>query len=627
MLKRLRVVLLAALVAAATSITLDGQFKGTFPPDWTFTGSALSGTQQIGQAAWRAENGEIIGTPKAPAGGWLLLADAYQDLQFSASFRCASSGCVVGVLFRAEKTADGFKGLFAPVAGPDRGGVPVTLDPQGRIIARATVEAPAGRGGGGGGRGGGGGGRGGGTASTFVSMFSSPSTAFREDDWNQLDFLVTDEMFRGTVNGGAGFGGAAPEGTGYGPVALFVGGTSEVRFKDVSVRDLRKRTLPAETVSPRFHMVRFEDFYTGWSAAAGDFNRDGIQDVTMGHRYYLGPSFTESYELYTGPVFNPGTEYSRAMVNYAFDVTGDGWDDILVVENRPPVLYVNPRGESRRWTRHEIFPQVTSESIMFTDVNGDGTPDAIFVGSGLIQWASVDRANPTGPWKVYAVSDKGPWGVHGIGAGDINGDGRVDIIAPHGWWEQPAAGATQVPWTFHQAAFGRNGNAGGNFGVYDVNGDGLPDIVTALQAHGFGLAWYEQKRDSSGKATWLEHVIMGGFADKNAGDVTFTQPHALDIADIDGDGIPDIVTGKRHWSHLDTYNDPDPHGAPVLYWYRTVRNPKAPGGAEFVPELIHNRSGVGSMVQIADMNGDGRPDVLAGTNRGGFVFLNSPRGR
>jgi hypothetical protein len=64
--------------------------------------------------------------------------------------------------------------------------------------------------------------------------------------------------------------------------------------------------------------------------------------------------------------------------------------------------------------------------------------------------------------------------------------------------------------------------------------------------------------------------------------------------------------------------------AGVIYWYRTVRNPKAPGGAEFVPELIHNRSGVGSMVQTADLNKDGAIDIMVGTDRGGCIFFGKP---
>ena len=116
---------------------------------------------------------------------------------------------------------------------------------------------------------------------------------------------------------------------------------------------------------------------------------------------------------------------------------------------------------------------------------------------------------------------------------------------------------------------------------------------------------------------------MGDFSTKNAGGVTFSQLHGATYADIDGDGLQDFITGKRFWSHLDTFIDPDPQGAPVLYVYRTVRNPKAPGGAEFVPELIHNRSGVGSHVAAADLNSDGSPEIITSTKRGTFIFWNN----
>ncbi len=376
--------------------------------------------------------------------------------------------------------------------------------------------------------------------------------------------LVDANVFRAGVNAPTGFSGQAIDadtGT-FGPIALYVGGTGEVRFKNLALKDLQRRVTPVEKSSPRFRVQHFEDFYYGWSAAAGDFNHDGVLDVTIGNRYYLGPAFTDSRELYLGQAFNPAKEYGPAMVNYAGDYTGDGWDDILVAESRAPALYVNPRGESRRWTRYTVFPEVISESITFTDVNNDGKADAVFAGSNKVQWATSDPANPTGPWKSYAVSEAGPWGasIHGIGAGDINGDGRVDLIAPHGWWEQPAGGATVTPWTFHQGAFGRAGNAGGNIEIYDVNGDKLPDVVTSLAAHGFGLAWYEQKRDAAGQISFVEHQIMGDFAAKNPGDVTFTELHALTMADVDGDGVKDIITGKRAWAHLDSYSDPDSHG-------------------------------------------------------------------
>jgi hypothetical protein len=637
-------VVLTAVAAAALSIGLSGQGTANFVPDWTFKGSALTGMQQVGQATWRAENGEIIGTPTSPEGGWLLLGKGYQDVQFATSYRCPA-GCTAGVMVRSEKVADRTKGVYTVLSGNERSTATVTVDAQGRIANREPLlrsggsqlrfappppppDAAGGRAGGAGRAGGGGrGGAGESAGSAFVSMFTPPDTSYRPNDWNRVDVLVDVDLFRSNVNGrGSAVAIDGTTGT-YGPVALHVAGTGEVRFKDVAIKDLARRITPAEQVGSRFRAQHFEDFYLGWSAAAGDFNHDGVLDVTMGNRYYMGPTFTESREVYAGQAFNPAKEYSPAMVNFAFDYTADGWDDILVVESRTPVLYVNPKGESRRWTRYAVFTTpVVSESIVFKDVNGDGKPDAVYSGGGTVQWVGVDPANPTGTWKTYAVSQPGvPASIHGIGAGDITGDGKVDIIAPHGWWEQPAAGATQAPWTFHQGAFGRNGNAGGNLEVYDVNGDKLPDIVTALAAHGFGLAWYEQKRDATGTISFVEHLIMNDFASKNAGGVTFTELHALTTADIDGDGIQDIITGKRHWAHLDSYTDQDAQGAPVLYWYRTVRNPKAAGGAEFVPELIHNRSGVGSMIQVSDLNKDGAIDIIAATNRGGHIFWNTPR--
>jgi hypothetical protein len=117
---------------------------------------------------------------------------------------------------------------------------------------------------------------------------------------------------------------------------------------------------------------------------------------------------------------------------------------------------------------------------------------------------------------------------------------------------------------------------------------------------------------------------MGHTAEESAGGVVFTEPHGTAVADVDGDGIPDFIVGKRYWSHLDDYFDPDPYGPAVLYWYRTVRDKSAPGGAKLVPELIHNRSGVGSDVLAKDLNGDGAIDIVTSTRSGTYIFWGTP---
>jgi FG-GAP-like repeat len=272
-------------------------------------------------------------------------------------------------------------------------------------------------------------------------------------------------------------------------------------------------------------------------------------------------------------------------------------------------------------------PIVQSEITLLRDIDGDGKPELIYTAEGYVRYAKPDPANPTGPWIVHSISERGSWPAHGLGVGDINGDGRMDIVDAYGWWEQPPPGSPEKPWAYHPEAFGRSvrSGAGGTvMGIYDVNGDGLTDVVTSLSAHGFGLAWYEQKRDSSGKISFVQHMIMDDYSTKNAGGVTFSELHGAAVADVDGDGIPDFIIGKRYWSHQDDFFDPDPYGPPVLYWYRTVRNPKAPGGAEFVPELIHNRSGVGSDVLAVDLNNDGAIDIVSSTDRGTIIFWGKP---
>jgi hypothetical protein len=637
-----------AVALLATPPSIGSAASKNFVPDVVFTGSSLTGWRPIGDAKWRAENGEIVGTPGAPAGGWLIADRSYQDVALYTSFRC-SAGCATGVLLRAERTADGgLKGIFTSLVAGDLAAYRVTLDANGKETSRERLRAagggqvrvapppppppPAGAPAAapGAGRGGPGGGRGfqplalpGGVESPIAR----PPTGLQENQWNDVELVLDANVLRPFLNDVGGIaGGVADEEFGrFGPVALFVGGTGEVRFKDVSFKDLQTRVAQPEQVSKRFRMQALNEFYYSWGPAVADINKDGSPDIVAGPYFYLGPDYNVAREIYMAQTIDASTRYFNG-VQFAYDFTGDGWPDVInSLFTQPTMLYVNPKGDSRRWDAYQVTDAISSEIALLRDTDADGRLEYIVKdGNNQIVSATPDPAKPTAPWIKRPLTERGPWTNHGMGLGDVNKDGRLDLLNGYGWFEQPPAGTTTT-WTYHPAAFGkqnRSSAGGAEMAVYDVNGDGLNDVVTSMQAHGWGLSWFEQKKAAGGAITFVEHRIMGDFSTKNAGNVTFSQPHGTAFADIDGDGTPDFITGKRFWSHLDTWIDPDPHGPPVLYVYRTVRNAKAPGGAEFVPELVHNRSGMGSLAAVADLNKDGAVEIITSTKRGTFIFWN-----
>ena len=398
--------------------------------------------------------------------------------------------------------------------------------------------------------------------------------------------------------------------------------------------------LAADPVLHTFQRLQLSDQFWSEGANFGDLNKDGVNDIVSGPYWWAGPDFKQRHEFYPakttfelalGPMTKitvPGFQgalgkdnaYSDNFFSYVHDFNGDGWGDILVLgfPGADASWYENPAKADATgpWKRHIVFDVVDNESPSWVNLVGDERPEILCNSGGFIGYIAPNWENPSAKWTFHPISPKGGWQrfTHGIGYGDVNGDGRTDILEKDGWWEQPASLAGNPVWKHHPQNFG---TGGAQMFAYDVNGDGLNDVITSLAAHGYGLAWYEQVKEG-GEIKFKGHTIMNKEPHENTYGVRFSQLHAIDLVDMDGDGLKDIVTGKRFWAH-GPRGDDDPGADPVLYWFKLVRG--SGGWVDFIPYRIDDNSGVGTQVIAGDINKDGQPDVVVGNKRGVFVHL------
>lgn len=367
-----------------------------------------------------------------------------------------------------------------------------------------------------------------------------------------------------------------------------------------------------------FERQRLSDTYYSEGANAGDINGDGKLDVAYGPYWYEGPSFEKKHEIYAPKPQNV-EGYADNFFNWIYDFNGDGAGDVFVVgfPGTPAYVYENPKGEglNRHWKKHQVFESVSNESPQLIDIVGDQRPELVCTLKGAFGYATIDWEHPFEPWTFHRVSDQAAperFG-HGLGVGDINGDSLADIIFASGWFEQPKKAPLESAWNFHAAAF-TNAYGGAEMYAYDVDGDGDNDVITSLAAHDFGLAWYEQ--DTSGKEpVFRQHLIMGSKPSQNRYGLVFSEPHSVALADIDGDGLKDIISGKTYYSHHK--GSPMWDAGAVVYWFRLTRTDK---GIDWVPYKADGEAGIGRQISIVDINGDKLPDIVVGGMKGAHVL-------
>ena len=376
------------------------------------------------------------------------------------------------------------------------------------------------------------------------------------------------------------------------------------------------------------------------SAAVADINKDGRLDIVSGENWYKAPSWTKHPFRELGFSSNYIDNFSDMPV----DVDGDGYVDIASVTwfAKKVSWFRNPGKGQGPWVEAPINSGFNIEFAVLADLDNDGKAQEILAqenGTGQ-SWYEVNKSRGSGlgargsdVWIKHVVSDRS-YG-HGIGAGDVNKDGRNDILTPRGWLEAPADPRAQGNWTYHAAWESVNvpvtqreaaGGAAapnapappriaelGFIHVLDVNGDGLNDVVTAA-GHDFGVFWFEQGPGEK----WTKRMI----------DNAWSQGHASTLVDLNGDGRLDLVTGKRYRAH--NGSDPGERDPLGVYWYEYRA---ADGGqVEWIRHLIDfgGRMGGGMQIPVVDIDGDGDLDVVCAGKSGLFLAENlskNPRPR
>ncbi|MFC4095240.1 FG-GAP repeat domain-containing protein [Euzebyella saccharophila] len=362
----------------------------------------------------------------------------------------------------------------------------------------------------------------------------------------------------------------------------------------------------AQTVKNGFVKTTLTKEFLSEGVATADVNNDGLLDIVAGYSWFEAPNW-ERHEVAPFKSYDPYKEYSESFLNLGMDVNLDGWDDVVIVgyPGEGGFWFENPKNEEGYWTKHMIADAmgISNESPGFLDIDGDGRLD-ILCGDyekRQIVWLQAPKTKGETEWKRYPLTKENVSGTdrysHGIGYGDVDGDGFKDVLVTNGWFKG-TADLKSGNWEFQEANLGEPCS---HMYVFDVNDDGLNDVLSA-SAHKLGVWWHEQDKSGSFKT----HLMTE----------TTSQTHSSIMADLNGDGRNDWVTGKRFLAH--NGNDPGDADTPYLFWIEFM-----PGQKPYFKEhLIDSDSGAGLNIAIADMDKNGKPDIVIANKNGVFLFQN-----
>ena len=361
------------------------------------------------------------------------------------------------------------------------------------------------------------------------------------------------------------------------------------------------------TIHFRKHLL---DLGPAESVTVADMNGDRRLDIICGESWYeqcpaergRGPRFIKHKFRDLGYTDN----YLEDLSDLVIDVNGDGYPDVVSCSywSRPLSWWENPGKRGGPWSEHLIETRSPVEFVFLVDILNTGKPHQLLPQFGdpnaPLTWYELAGHEAQDPWLKHEISPKS-YG-HGIGAGDVNGDGRTDIITPKGWFEAPPD-PRNGNWTFHEEF---DLGATGFIYVVDVNNDGIPDLVTSL-GHDYGIFWLEQRKDAAGKRTWVKHLI----------DNSWSQSHAMTLADLNGDGRLELVTGKRYYAHE---HDPGANETLGVYWYEALNRE----GSQWRRHIVDygTRTGGGMQIPVVDIDGDGYLDIVVAGKSGLYLFEN-----